>query len=212
MTAEWLVIIAISLSVTFVVASPLNAYAHTIYDRRRERLREWETPKMHPDDKPIDPGDAEILICGMGRLGAGAYDSLRERYGDKVIGVDRDARIVGQHREAGRNVVLGDPTDSDFWELTSPGVIRLIMLAMAEHRANMIAVREIRSRRFACLVSATARHADEVRALEEAGVQAAFDLLGEAGTGYADHVSEHLDRELRVSHGSFRRMYDSRDG
>jgi len=82
---------------------------------------------------------------------------------------------------------------------------------MAEHRANMIAVREIRSRQFACLVSATARHADEVRALEEAGVQAAFDLLGEAGTGYADHVSERLDRELRVSHGSFRQMYDSRD-
>jgi predicted Kef-type K+ transport protein len=211
MSAEWLVIIAISLSLTFVVASPLNAYAHSIYDRRREQLRTWETPRMHPDDKPIDPGDAEILICGMGRLGAGAYDALRERYGDTVIGVDRDDRIVGQHRAAGRNVVLGDPTDSDFWELASPGVIRLVMLAMADHRANMIAVREIRSRQFACLISATAQYEDEVKALRDAGVQAAFDLLGQAGTGYADHVSEHLDRELRVSHGSFKRLWDSVD-
>jgi len=211
MTPEWLVIIAISLSITFVLASPLNAYAFSIYDRRRERLRRWETPRMHPDDKPIDPGNAEILICGMGRLGAGAYDTLRERYGDKVIGVDRDDRTVRSQREAGRNVVLGDPTDSDFWELTSPGVIRLVMLAMPDHRANMIAVREIRARQFACLISATASHEDEVLELEASGVQAAFDLLGEAGAGYADHVSRRLDRELRLSHGSFRRLWDSGD-
>jgi hypothetical protein len=209
MTPEWLVVIAISLSITFVLASPLNVYAVPFYDRWREALRRWETPRMHPDDKPIDPGDAEILICGMGRLGAGAYDALRERYGDTVIGVDRDDRIVRRHREAGRNVVLGDPTDSDFWELTSPGVIRLIMLAMADHRANMIAIREIRGRKFACLVSATARHEDELRELEEAGVQAAFDLLGEAGAGYADHVSERLDSQLRLSHGSFRRLWET---
>jgi predicted Kef-type K+ transport protein len=198
MSAEWLVVIAIALSITFVAAAPLNARAHVIYDRWRAGLRRWETPTVHPEDEPIDPGDAEILICGMGRLGEGAYDAMSERHGGKVIGVDRDEPSVQAHRAAGRNVVVGDPSDSDFWEKTRPGSIRLVMLAMPDHQANLNAIQEIKSRKFACLVTATAEHQDEVLELERAGAQAAFDLLGEAGKGYADHVSERLDRELKL--------------
>ena len=38
------------------------------------------------NEKPIDTGDAEILIFGMGRIGTGAYDYMRERYGDEAVG------------------------------------------------------------------------------------------------------------------------------
>lgn len=73
-SSEWLVIIAIALSTTFVLASPLNAAAHNIYNRFAERLKSYEIKTRHPDDQPIDPGDAEIAIFGMGRAGSGAYN------------------------------------------------------------------------------------------------------------------------------------------
>ena len=119
-SSEWLVIIAISLSTTFVLASPLNSAAHNVYRRFAKRLKRYETKTRHPDDQPIDPGDAEIAIFGMGRVGGGAYDYLRERYGDVIIGCDSDPATVKRHQEAGRNVVLDDPTDLDFWEKSGP--------------------------------------------------------------------------------------------
>jgi hypothetical protein len=65
-------------------------------------------------------GYTEIAIFGMGRVGTGAYDFLREHYGDVIIGCDSDPLTVKLRQEAGRNVILGDPTDIDFWERTAP--------------------------------------------------------------------------------------------
>ncbi|MCP4689142.1 MAG: potassium transporter Kef, partial [Desulfobacterales bacterium] len=84
MTDDWMTIIALALSISFVVASLLNSRVHAIYTRYCVRLRRFETSVRHPGDKPIDPGDADILIFGMGRLGAGAYDNLRTRYGGRT--------------------------------------------------------------------------------------------------------------------------------
>ena len=38
-----------------------------------------------------DVGDAEILVFGMGRIGTAAYETMRWKYGDIVLGVDNDA-------------------------------------------------------------------------------------------------------------------------
>jgi len=73
-SSEWLVIIAIALSTTFILASPLNAAAHNIYKRFTDCLKSYETKTRHPDDQPIDQGDAEIALFGMGRAGSGAYN------------------------------------------------------------------------------------------------------------------------------------------
>ena len=76
------------------------------------------------------PGDARIAVFGMGRIGAGTYDTLRAHFGDTVIGLDSDPEKVAANHEAGRNVILGDATDSDFWERVQPGGIRLVMLTL----------------------------------------------------------------------------------
>ena len=43
---------------------------------------------------------------------------------------------------------------------------------------------------------ATAQFDDEVAALQEAGVQAAFNFYAEAGAGFAEHVCERLEGQL----------------
>ena len=57
---EWLITIAIALSISFIVASPLNTAAHRIYERFCKRLQRFESKTRLPDDQPLDPGNAEI--------------------------------------------------------------------------------------------------------------------------------------------------------
>ena len=81
---QWLMIMALSLSISFILSSILNARAHSIYPAIEHILRRYQSRKYLPGDEPADIGDAEILVVGMGRVGSGAYLSMREKYGHKV--------------------------------------------------------------------------------------------------------------------------------
>jgi predicted Kef-type K+ transport protein len=190
---EWLVIIAIALSISFILASPLNAAAHAIYVRHCSRLRRYETEARRPDDQPIETGDAEILVFGMGRVGAAAYDALRGRYGRVVLGLDYDGDVVKRHFNAGRNVIRDDATDLDFWEKIRPGKIRMVLLALSSQRANLLVVQRLKDIRFQGRVVATARFEDDIVALKEAGANAVYNLFVEAGAGFAEHACEQID-------------------
>ena len=114
--SDWLIILAIALAISFILASPLNAAAHAIYARNDRRLKAFETKERLPEDQPIFSGDAEVVVFGMGRMGTSAYEIMRERFGDKVLGFDYDLQVVRKQRSSGRNVIHGDATDPDFWE------------------------------------------------------------------------------------------------
>jgi len=193
-SGNWVTIIAIALSISFVIASVLNSRVHTIYTRHCARLRRFETSARLPEDKPIDPGQAEILIFGMGRLGTGTYDSMRTRYGTQVLGLDYDPAVVTAHQESGRDVILDDATDSDFWEKIRPGKIRLVMLAMSSHEANLYTIQRLSDIQFQGTVTAIARYDDHRKELEAAGVSLVFNFFSDAGAGFADFVCERLDR------------------
>ena len=190
-SGEWLVILAIALAISFVLASPLNIKAQDIYQRWCVVLRRFENDKRLPEDQPVSVGDAEIVIVGMGRVGAGAYDEISRQSSKGVLGVDFDAELVSQHRQAGRNVILGDATDSDFWarvEITD--LVKVAVLSMGRHWANIDVVTRLRTAGFEGVIAATARHPDEVAELRAAGVNAALDFYAEAGTGLAEHAYE----------------------
>jgi predicted Kef-type K+ transport protein len=199
--AEWLTIIAIALSLTFILAAPLNTHADRIYQRFGKTLKRFETNTRHPTDAPIDAGGAIIAVFGMGRIGTCAYDAMVERHGAVVIGVDFDHETVAYHQKAGRRVVFGDPTDPDFWaRALAISQMRLTMLATPSQTANLAAVRQLRSKGFTGMIAATALFDDEIPDLENAGVDAAFNLYGEAGLGFADHANELLEKRLLKPH------------
>jgi len=199
--AEWLMITAIALSLTFVLAAPLNTHADRIYQRFAAGLKRFETRTRHPTDAPIDPGEAQIAIFGMGRLGTCAYDAMVERHGNVVVGVDYDHATVKRHCDSGRHVIFGDPTDPDFWSRARPNrQLRLTLLAMPKQAANLAAARQVRAKGFADLVAATALFDDEIPSLEEAGVDAAFNFYNEAGLGFAAHANQLLEKRLLKPH------------
>jgi glutathione-regulated potassium-efflux system ancillary protein KefC len=195
MSGDWLVIIAVALSITFILAAPLNSASHIIYARISGRLKSFETAKRLPEDKPIETGDAEVVIIGMGGVGTSAFDEMRRRYGDVVIGMDFCAETVEQHRKLGRNVVYGDAEDSDFWERVEPAKSRvnLVMLTLPDPKASIFAIRQMAQRGYQGQTTASVRYEDEITILKEVGINAAYSLYEEAGVGFADHVCAHMD-------------------
>jgi predicted Kef-type K+ transport protein len=196
LAADWLAVVAVALAATFVLGSPLNAMAHGIYARFHDRLISWESTTRHPDDQPIEAGEARIAILGMGRIGTGAYDAMRARHGDTIIGLDSNPDKVAAHHEAGRNVSLGDPSDSDFWQRARPSKIVLVVLTLPALSANLDIMRRLADSPYDGKVAAVARFPDEVEILEQAGVDMAVDSFTEAGAGVAGHVQRRFAADL----------------
>ena len=189
MPEDWLVVVAIALALSFLVAAPLNRAAELFYDKLSSWLHRFETPGHHPDDLPVHLDGERIAIFGMGRVGLSAYNVLQRRFPRRVIGFDRDAAQVESHRRAARNVVLADATDSDFWERVQlKEGIHLVILAMPKHSANLHAAETLKRHGYQGVVAAIAKFDDEMKQLLSVGVHTAFDLYSEAGAGFADHV------------------------
>lgn len=186
----WLTIVAVALSLSFVLAAPLNAKSHEIYERLSPRLRRLESKQRLPAEAQIDPGDADVLILGMGRVGSGAYDAMAVQRGRRPVGVDADPDMVRRHREAGRRVIQGSATDPDFWHRLDyrGGNLRLVLLAMPQLSENVFAARHLKAEGFDGLIGAIAKFRDDEPALQEAGVDMVFNLYAEAGAGFAQHV------------------------
>ncbi|MFC1681965.1 NAD-binding protein [Pseudomonadota bacterium] len=68
-------------------------------------MMKWELNERHRDEQPVSLGMSEVLVIGMGRLGAVAYDSLRER-DERIVGLDTDPGKVQQNIGEGRPVVV----------------------------------------------------------------------------------------------------------
>ena len=187
--AEWLVVIAIALSLSFVVSAPLNSIDDKIYSKFRDFWMRFERKERLPDDMLLDIGGATIAIFGMGRIGSGAYAKMHALHGATVIGIDFDAELIKKHRETGLNVLYGDPSDADFWEkIERHHSLELVMLALPNLQANLDALDQLREISFSGRIAATVKHQDEKVRLQQLGVDAVFDVYTEAGAGFAEHV------------------------
>lgn len=201
LSQDWLIITAIAVSLSFIIASFLNKYSDPIYAKYRLALKRYQSTRLHLDDRPVRVGDAQILVMGMGRIGAGAYDALKVSYGEKVMGVDYDHQTTVQHREAGRRVITGDALDSDFWnKLQLTDNIKLILLAMPDHNGNRYAAEQLNNiQDYNFKVAALAHYKADEQELNELGVNLVFNMYEEAGAGFARHVWSDLQAVLTKS-------------
>lgn len=191
---EWLVPLAITVAVSFLIAAPLNRLAHPLFERFEDFLQRFEQKRLHPDEEPANFGDADVLILGMGRTGTAAYDFLTH-HGAKVAGLDADPYIVGIQAEAGRNVVYTDAEDSNFWHGVDLTGIRAVVLAMEHVEAKTIAARQLRARQFRGPVISHALYEDHVELIKRAGADETYMTMHEAGVGLGEHVLEALHQD-----------------
>ncbi len=193
LSGDWIVIISLALTFSFIMAAPINMHAREIYRKLKGFLSHFERQRPLSEDLPIDCGTAKIAIIGMARLGTGAYDTLREKYGEVLIGTDPDQSIVERHKAEGRNVILADATNEDFWISSHGNNMSVILLAKREYEENISIARLIRQYKGDIQYIVTvAEYPDQVELFLEEGVNAVWDFDTEAGTGFAEEVIANL--------------------
>lgn len=186
---EWLVVIAIALSVSFAIAAGLSAFSQRVYTRYRDTWKRLQRDALAFDDQLLDMRGARIAVIGMGGVGTGAYDTMRAKEGDVVVGVDIDPVTASNQRDEGRRVFHGDPSDADFWDRMQAGhSLEMVMLALPKHATNMAVLEQVQAAGFTGRIAATARFPDQVEELEESGADTVFNIYREAGAGFAAHV------------------------
>ncbi|MBT4493215.1 MAG: cation:proton antiporter [Gammaproteobacteria bacterium] len=191
LSPEWLTTIALAVTISFFLATPLNTRVHQLYSRYGPILQKTERDSRITAEVPSDLGDADIVVLGMGRVGKGAYERLREIYGDGIVGVEENLQKVLAHRNLGFNCVHGDASDYDFWAHSGLKDRKLVLISLTNHVENLTAVELAKELRFAGNIAVVSRFPDELEELKSLGC-ITFNLFGEAGHGFAEHVVDQL--------------------
>ena len=188
-TTEWLVIFAVSLSITMIMASPLNMKAQPIYAKFQKYLLRFETETRLSEDEPIVFAQEEVIVFGMGRTGSEVYRVMAEKYGKNVLGIDISLEVIEKQQAIGNNVLQGDVTDLNFWQRINMSVnLPLVILVTPSHATHMSVIKQLNLIHCNIKVAAISRYDDEMKELNDAGVDVVFNLYEEAGFGFADHT------------------------
>lgn len=188
---QWLVVLSISVASSFVLAAPLNRMSESVYRWLDTYLPKHPPERLHLADRPIELGDAQAVVMGMGKIGRGAYQRLQNHYGLKVLGIDNDAEKVQRLQAEGYALIEGDAVDSDFWEkLIVCEQLRIVILAMPSHHGNLYAIEQLGHRELPAKIAAIVEYPEEIQALRDQGADAVFHVYDEAGLGLADSVAE----------------------
>lgn len=182
---DWLVIVALSVSVSFVLTNVIYRKAHTMYMRHKDLIKRFERPEWLTEDKLVQPRNAEILVIGLGSTGLGAYHALYDIMGDRVWGMDSDAALIKKLSGEKLHVFEGDGENADFWENINIQSVELIFLAMTciEDCQNISI--QLENAGYQGKLAAIARYEDERQALLASGIDTVFNFYTEAGLGFA---------------------------
>ena len=191
---QWMIILALAMSISFLLASPLNEKSHKLFRRYKSILNKLNTNNVHPDDEPVNLGDAKVVICGMGHIGRAAYHRLTNEFGNKVIAIDYDKDVVKRLAKANKNIVWGDSTDSIFWQNVKMPDVEYVLLTMNDYASNLNTVSALSDCKFRTFsIAASANHIDEITELKNMGASFVYNFNSRAGAAYAEGFVNFID-------------------
>ncbi len=190
LTPDWLAVITLSVALSFVLAVPFNLFAHRIYARYGPVLARFQSSSLVADERPIEPGQVDVLIFGMGHIGIGAYDELGKHGDLAMLGVDIDREAVQRLVGEGYRVIRASATDPEFWERfqIAHQEIRYILLTMPLIESQLFVAQQLRRMGYLGHLVAIARYAEHADILRRAGVDHVLEPAGLVGAGLADYV------------------------
>ncbi|AWL11948.1 K(+) efflux antiporter 3, chloroplastic [Saliniradius amylolyticus] len=183
---EWLVILALAVSLSFILTSVSYQFAHSGYSRWHKLLNFFERRRRLPEDVYQQPKGARVLVLGMGRVGKGAFMALRNVLGDQVWGLDADSERVARQKKAGLQVMLADGEDADLWENLDLSEVEMLLIALPSVDDIKHVQDQLKSIGYSGKSAAIARYEDERRELLDYGIEHVFNFYTEAGSGFAE--------------------------
>ena len=196
---EWLVILALAISLSFVVTCISYHWAHSLYARFRDLLHRFERDEPLPEDRFVHPTNAEILVVGTGRIGIGAYRALQHELGDRVWGMDANHELIARQKAEGMNVFVGDGESADLWEKLDVSRLRLILIATPKTEDVRNVTEQLSLAGYSGKIAAIARFEDDREKLLSYGIDKVFNFFVEAGVGFAEDSLELIDHGRQPS-------------
>jgi len=140
---EWVTALALAMTLSFFVASPINNRAQ----------------------------QGRIAILGMGRIGCDAYRTLEANNVGPLVGIEENWSRHLELQQELYHTVHGDASDMDFWERT--GLVKLdsLLVCLSNHRENIDVVTMAREMGFKGCITVGSRFADESDELRELGCE-----------------------------------------
>jgi glutathione-regulated potassium-efflux system ancillary protein KefC len=191
---QWLIVMAIALSVSFIFAALVNTADNRIYLKYRDFWLSMQHSKRLPDDGLMDTKGAQIAVFGMGRVGEGAYEELSSTQDKTVIGIDFSAELIERHKKENRNAAVGNPGDPEFWEkIDHNPVFEFILLALPNLEANLTVLSQLKTMNYPAKLAAVVHYADEEETLRNMGISAVYNIYTQAGVGFAENALQDFD-------------------
>ncbi|WP_286237092.1 cation:proton antiporter family protein [Neptuniibacter halophilus] len=186
LSKEWLVILALAVSISFVLTSIVYRSAHSLYLKYKDQIKSYESNTPLASDIFIQPKDSEILVIGLGRVGKGAFKALHGIVGNRVWGMDADLSRIKRFQQKGMNVFCGDGEDADLWTNLDTQDIKLVLLALPSIEDSLNIAEQLQCANYRGELAAIARYPDEHQQLVEGGIDKVFNFYSEAGLGFAE--------------------------
>lgn len=200
---SWLIILAIAMSFSFVIAAILNSKGNQIFTKNKLYFRGLQRKVRLKYDNNFDIGNASIVIIGMGTLGEGAYHKMYKNFGNKVIGIDIDSSVVNKLSNSDVNIIQGDPSDADFWDrIRQKSTIEVIMITLPVLNTVLNVSDQLKAINFQGQIAATTKYNDDAERLKQEGILTVANIFTEAGVGFADHVTEKMKQKQMEAKGS----------
>lgn len=195
---EWLVVLAISVAISFILSSILYRNAHHLYSTKKRHINRFERSKRLSEDYYQQPQNASVLIIGMGRVGKGSYLALNQLLKEKVWGIDAERERVEAQTQKGYQVICADAEDIDFWESINLHCLELVMIAVPSTDDAHNICEQLNMAGYQGKIAAIARYEDDRRKLERSGVDHVFNFYSEAGAGFAEESLRIIGKEKNI--------------
>jgi hypothetical protein len=188
---DWLVAMAVLMSLSFLISSPLNRRAHDLFDRFKPQIVKLRSNYVCQDEEPVNLGDSEYIVVSLGTMGVPAYQYLNEHYPGKVLGMDYNHDKVEACRNKGMNAIWCDTTDLLFWQNADFSKVKMILFAMSDFHSNVNSIKELnRSGKKTFQVGVIYHYPEEKAVLEKLGVDFTYSYKDRVGKDFAQEFLE----------------------
>ena len=190
--SDWVIIMAVAMSLSFLMTSPINHRVHDIFDYFKPLVIRLNRNIECIDQEPYYLGKAKYLIVGMGEIGLSAYHYLRDIQKLEVLGIDYNHDLIEKIKNRGINAAWGDATDSNLWENADVSNIEIVLFAMDDHPSNINSIKEIQKiRNINFKIGVISHYPDESEEFRKLNVDYIYDYRNKLGREFAQELMQH---------------------
>lgn len=182
---DYLTSLALTVSISFIISSPINRNIHYLYEKICYLLIPLERNSVHPDELPLDMRNSQVLIMGFGRVGKAAYDHLSHEF--RVIAMDSDPEKINENN-LDYNLFYADAEDHHFWRKLCLSEVKSVILAMNDQQAKINSIIQLRKRNFTGAIISNCSEEYDMAKMIDAGATKVHLQLKESGISMAEFI------------------------